>query len=133
MYKKVLYLPAKLGDRGRDVDTRVGLRIEANLDVAREEILEGERARLAVHAERGDSAGGLRDNQLHLAERAAGGDVRAANVLEEASARGVDGGQVAGAEVGPRGRGERLGTRRGVQRVDEAREVTNGDVELIIH
>lgn len=123
----VRFLPAPLGERRGRCSGRLG---EANLDVAREEVLVRGRTRAATNAVGGDRAGRLRDNQLHLAERAATREVGLALVAEETLARAVQRGQVAGASRRPRSRGELVG--RGVQGQNEARRIGDGDVELII-
>ena len=121
-------LPAPLGERRRLRRARLG---EANLDVARKEVLVRIRSgRTTLHATRGDSVRGLRDNQLDLAERAATREVGLAEVLQETRARAVHGGQVAGAEVRPGRRGELAVA--GVQGKDEARRGGDRDVELVI-
>jgi len=120
-------LPTPLGNRRRH---RARGRIEANLNVARQEVLVRGRAGGTADAERGLRARGLRDDELHLAERAAARQVRLAVVPEETGARGVHGGQVTRAEVGPRGGRELV--RRGVKAQDEARQITDRDVKLVV-
>ena len=120
-------LPTPLGDRRR---RRASRRIEANLDVARQEVLVRGRAGGTANAERGLRARGLRDDELHLAERAAARQVCLAVVPEETGARGVHRGQVTRAEVGPRD-GRQL-VRRGVKAKDEARQIADRDVKLVV-
>jgi hypothetical protein len=126
------YLAAPLGDRRR---CRARREVKAGLDEAGEVVLEGGRARLAVHAEGRDRARRLRDHELHLAERAARRGERAAHVTEEARARPVDGGGEARAVTrttvaNPRRRRKRVCRR--VERKDLANQRGDGDVELII-
>ena len=121
-------LPTPLGNRRRH---RARGRIEANLDVARQEVLVRGRAGGTANAERGrERACGLRDDELHLAERAAARQVCLAVVPEETGARGVHRGQVTRAEVGPRD-GRQL-VRRGVKAKDEARQIADRDVKLVV-
>ena len=62
---------------------------EANLDVARQEVLVRRRGRAARNAERARGAElALRDNELHSAELAAGRNERLAEVTEETARRG---------------------------------------------
>jgi hypothetical protein len=121
------YLPSPLGDGGR---RSARSRIKADLNVAGEVVKHGCRASDTAHTEGGDSAGRLGNHELDLAERAAARDEGATRILEETRARGVHGGEVARAEVRPVRRGEGVG--RGVEGKDEAGQVTDGDVELII-
>ena len=89
---------------------RRAVAIEAQLDVARQVVLDRGRAHLAGDAERGRRvATRLRIgvNELNLAECAVGRNDRLAHVLQETSARRVDRREgEAGAIVGPRRRGE---------------------------
>ena len=122
-------LPAPLGNRRRQGRARLG---EANLDIAREEVLVRIRSgRATLHATRGDSVCGLRDNQLHSAEGTARRNEGATHVLQKTRTRAVHGGQVAGAEVRPGRRGELAVA--GVQGKDEAREACDRDVVLVVH
>lgn len=108
---------------------RAGRRIEADLDVAREVILDGGRRGKTTDAEGGDRAH-LGDDQLDLAERAATRDVRLANILQQTRARRGDRGRVLRAEARP-GRG-REGTRGRILGDDAAHQRGNGDVVLVV-
>jgi len=89
----------------RDNRRRRARALEAELDVARQEVLNtvgdvARKTRLLVGVDTGNTVCGkgrevgLVDNELHLAERAASGDDRLTHVLQETRARAVDGGEV---------------------------------------
>ena len=86
-----LHLPAPLGERRRRcrASREAAALAEANLDVARQEVLVRRRGRAARNAERARGAElALRDNELHSAELAAGRNERLAEVTEETARRG---------------------------------------------
>jgi len=131
-------LQAELGHRGGRV-----LAVEAEHDVAGEEVGRARAVGAAGHAERGRRArrAGLRarralgHHQLYLAEEDAAGHYRLAHVLEDRRTGGLDGRGVAavryrgGGGGAERGRPHRDGGRRELgRREDLVRQVTHVDV-----
>jgi len=122
-------LTAVLGHRRR---SRVR-RTEADLDVARQVVLNGVITRCgACHTERADSGG---HNQLHLAECTAGRHYRLAQVTEHTRSRhetGGDSGAVRVTSRRPLGYGEGARARSGVVRIHLGSAISNRDKIAII-